>query len=184
MYLQYIMDEFYLYVSIAAVIILILSLAAFGITMYKVKQMDVFPPFQNTCPDYWDISGNFCGFPNQQNGAVNTGDSDVLKTADCGFGVGNRAAGYNCIYAMGVPKVGADASTSWAYDSALPSAVQPAGRLRIERNNNKSFVRLNGIESETAFGSLYPGLSVRCAKKRWANLNNITWDGISNYNGC
>jgi hypothetical protein len=28
------------------------------------------------------------------------------------------------------------------------------------------------------------GLSAICAKKKWANTNNISWDGISNYNSC
>lgn len=177
------MDEFYLYVSIAAVIVLIISLASFGITMYKVKQLDVFPPFQNSCPDYWDISGNTCGFPNQQNGAVNTGDSSVLMTKDCSFGVGGVAANLNCIYAMGTPVVGVDASTAWAYDSAF-SGTAPNNRLKVERIANKSYVRLNGTDADAAFQKLYPGRSVRCAKKRWAELNGITWDGISNYNAC
>jgi hypothetical protein len=28
------------------------------------------------------------------------------------------------------------------------------------------------------------GLSAKCAKKIWANNNNVVWDGISNYNSC
>lgn len=183
MYLQYIMDEFYLYVSIAAVIILILSLAAFGVTMYKVKQLDVFPSFQNSCPDYWDISGNMCGFPNEKSGAVNIGDSSMLKITDCAFG--GTATNYNCIYAIGTPVIATDPSTAWAYDASL-SGTPPTDRLRIQRDLavNKSFVRLNGPEAETAFKALYPGRSVRCAKKRWAELNKVAWDGISNFNGC
>lgn len=175
------MDEFYLYVSIAAVIILIMSLAAFGVTMYKVKQLDVFPPFQNTCPDYWDISGNSCGVPNTST-SVNTGDRAVFKLNDCAFG--GTATSYNCVYAMGVPQVAAsDPSVNWGYDASF-SGTAPTDRLRVARENNKSFIRLNGPEAETAFKSLYPGSSVRCAKKRWAELNGITWDGITNYNGC
>jgi hypothetical protein len=23
-----------------------------------------------------------------------------------------------------------------------------------------------------------------CDKKKWANMNNIVWDGVSNYNNC
>lgn len=183
MYLEYIMDEFYLYVSIAAVIILIISLASFGVTMYKVKQLDVFPPFQNSCPDYWDISGNKCGFPNQQSGAVNTGDDSVLNRRDCAFG--GTATGLNCIYAIGTPVSAnsSDPSTNWAYDASI-NGTPPTDRLKINRDSNKSFVELNGADAETRFKALYPGRSVRCAKKRWAELNKIAWDGISNYNGC
>lgn len=169
MYLEYIMDEFYLYVSIAAVIILIISLASFGVTMYKVKQLDVFPPFQNSCPDYWDISGNTCGFPNLSN-SVNTGDSSVLKRTSNGSGT-------NSTNIITTP----DASTN-VWGSA--DATTPSGKLRVETNGNKSFVRLNGNDADAAFQKLYPGRSVRCAKKRWAELNGITWDGITNYNAC
>ena len=28
------------------------------------------------------------------------------------------------------------------------------------------------------------GLTANCAKKKWANANNIQWDGVSNYNSC
>lgn len=27
-------------------------------------------------------------------------------------------------------------------------------------------------------------LTTKCALKKWANLNNIEWDGVSNFNGC
>ena len=30
----------------------------------------------------------------------------------------------------------------------------------------------------------YVGLSDTCAKRKWANNNNILWDGIGNYNSC
>ena len=33
-------------------------------------------------------------------------------------------------------------------------------------------------------GDDYSGLSDTCAKKKWANMNKILWDGISNYNSC
>ena len=28
------------------------------------------------------------------------------------------------------------------------------------------------------------GTSVICAKRKWANANNISWDGVSNYTQC
>jgi hypothetical protein len=32
--------------------------------------------------------------------------------------------------------------------------------------------------------SIYPGVSGRCALKKWANDNNIVWDGVNNYNSA
>ena len=29
-----------------------------------------------------------------------------------------------------------------------------------------------------------PGWSGTCSQKKWANQNNIVWDGVSNYNTC
>ena len=43
--------------------------------------------------------------------------------------------------------------------------------------------------SKTAFSPADPkwsagGLTPVCEQKKWANKNNILWDGISNFNGC
>lgn len=27
-------------------------------------------------------------------------------------------------------------------------------------------------------------LTTKCALKKWANLNNVEWDGVTNFNGC
>ena len=44
-------------------------------------------------------------------------------------------------------------------------------------NNNE--LSISDTEWQTS-----DGLSAKCAKKLWANNNNIVWDGISNYNSC
>ena len=36
--------------------------------------------------------------------------------------------------------------------------------------------------SDSNWGSL--GKSALCAKKYWANTNEVAWDGVSNYNSC
>lgn len=37
--------------------------------------------------------------------------------------------------------------------------------------------------SDPKWASSY-GTTQQCALNKWANQNNINWDGISNYNGC
>jgi hypothetical protein len=73
------MEPFYYYVSVAVLVVLIVVLTFLGISMTRMKSLDVYPPMQNACPDYWDISGTsgFCGFPAQ--GQKNRGDIAVLE---------------------------------------------------------------------------------------------------------
>jgi hypothetical protein len=43
-----------------AITILIISLCLIGITLYRQKYTSNYPPVIANCPDYWDVSGNFC----------------------------------------------------------------------------------------------------------------------------
>ena len=43
---------------------------------------------------------------------------------------------------------------------------------------------VNGYINFNDSGWTVGGVSALCAQKKWANSNNIAWDGISNYNGC
>lgn len=52
------MDPFYTYVSIGAVVILIIVLIAFGVMMSELHATDLFPPTYQTCPDMWAIDGS------------------------------------------------------------------------------------------------------------------------------
>jgi len=47
-------------VMTTATIILIVSLCFIGMSLYRQKYTADYPPVIPNCPDYWDISGNFC----------------------------------------------------------------------------------------------------------------------------
>lgn len=47
-------------VSTVAIIILIIALCIIGIALYRQKFHSKYPPVIANCPDYWDVSGNFC----------------------------------------------------------------------------------------------------------------------------
>ena len=72
---------FYSIVLIIAIIILILILTYVGILMSSASSnKQVFPPTQNTCPDYWEVDStnpNMCIIPSF--GSKNTGD--IYNTA-------------------------------------------------------------------------------------------------------
>lgn len=43
----------------------------------------------------------------------------------------------------------------------------------------------NSIKTNAPAWSNFMGASVDvCGKKNWANANQISWDGVANYNGC
>ena len=47
------MEQFQITVLTIATIILILCLIIIGITLYRSKYSDIFPPVLGNCPDYW-----------------------------------------------------------------------------------------------------------------------------------
>jgi len=80
----------------------------------------------------------------------------------------------------------------WATNSDKTCQIPPAGST-----NSISTVGLSGTNtpgyngsggsinfSNPGWNTLYPGLSPTCAMRKWCNSRQVTWDGISNYNGC
>ena len=47
------MDQFYLIISVIAIILLILLLTVIGIMMKNQNVSGNYPPYQSQCPDYW-----------------------------------------------------------------------------------------------------------------------------------
>jgi hypothetical protein len=47
-------------VATIAIVILIIALCFIGIALYRAKFKSAYPPVIANCPDYWDVSGNFC----------------------------------------------------------------------------------------------------------------------------
>jgi hypothetical protein len=79
----------------------------------------------------------------------------------------------------------------WMSDSTgncyIPSSTQsvngnsvslPKGKIPYGHNVEAGIVNFNDV-GWTADGSIN-----KCAWQKWANTNNITWDGVTNYNGC
>jgi hypothetical protein len=47
-------------VATVAIVILIITLCFIGIALYRQAYNSDYPPVIPNCPDYWDVSGNFC----------------------------------------------------------------------------------------------------------------------------
>lgn len=65
---------------------------------------------------------------------------------------------------------------------------------KIEGSSNSWLTHLNGSATDASsltlngndasWNALYPGLTTRCAQKKWAANRDLVWDGITNYTGC
>ena len=74
------MNSFQITVLTIFVVLAILILTAFAILLNSKKdKKSEYPTTYNTCPDYWDVSGNTCVSNNSVNNGIN---SDWIKTYD------------------------------------------------------------------------------------------------------
>jgi len=133
--------------------------------MSSLKSMTPFPPTQNACPDYWDVGSNpnNCGIPikspkNIGQIAINNGSVDKSSANNIGMCPSNTSNSFGCGSSSGLNLTDRNPDSNFQY---------------VSLNNNSG-----------AWGNLYPGLSERCAQRKWANTMGITWDGVTNYNGC
>lgn len=163
------MDPFFMYVSIGALILLILILIVVGVSMTQLRSVDVFPPTQNACPDYWDVSSNpqYCGIPVNSN--MRNFGSIISKSSTAGVDKNN------------IQNVGLCTGNTSNFGCTGSSSGQTFLNLSDTPVNNFQYAQLN---NNSNWGTLYPGLKERCAQKSWAQTMNITWDGVTNYNGC
>ncbi len=162
------MDPFFMYVAIGALVLLIIVLIVIGVSMSTFQSLDPFPPTQNACPDYWDVGSDpkFCGIP--LNDKKNIGQIS-LKSDGKGFDPTQKENIGMCT--AGKSNFGCVGTNDKVY---LPAnAEQPSA--------NFQYVKLN---SNNTWQTMYPGMSERCAQRNWATTMGITWDGVTNFNGC
>ena len=162
------MNSFYIYVSIATLILLIISLTIVGVGISRLHKQNVFPPLQNACPDYWDVSSNpmYCGAPvllNQRNRGYIVSDPsgiDVTNKQNIGVCTAGKT-NFGCVN------------------------IGQTTLLDLQRKQeNKDFQYMKLNNNNSAWNMMYPGKTERCAQKSWAQAMNIAWDGVSNYNDC
>jgi hypothetical protein len=144
-------------------------LVVIGVMLTKMNTYAVFPPTQNACPDHWDVSSNpnFCGAPIISGGRnvgrmqyVSTG-SGITTTDPMNIGMCNTNSTFGC-------KTG--------------SASTHLNLQTVGSGSTFQYVQL-GADNPN-WQELYPGKTALCAQNAWANMMNISWDGVKNYNGC
>lgn len=158
------MEDFYFYSCVVALVILILMLTMVGITISYGNRLKVYPPSQNGCPDYWQV-----------------GDTNALNNNNMESGA--AATEYCRVPALSGTNIGVDFlnTTTGAPDDWSEIRGNIGGNTAAT-GNNSYYIRFNG--NDTKWNTWYPGLTTRCAKRKWALDNSIVWDGVSNFNGC
>lgn len=166
-------DPFYMYVVVGALLILIIVLIALGVMMSELQTTALFPPTQNACPDYWDLSSNGqCVYPTESN-AKNTGSNIISQYTDP-----NSNSKY-----IGINSPGFAGITGWGQKLNVSDGMNKYRGDSVIQQKYK-FVSLSDPSGVAGLKELYPGLSTRCAQRKWAINNDLVWDGVTNFNGC
>lgn len=155
------MEDFYFYTIVIALIILIIMLTMIGIILSYGNETKVFPPVQNDCPDYW----------------VQANDSDMIK-GNTRVGDSSTASDYCKFPNMNGTNKGNAAGNLYITSNWTEISNSIGGNLYA----GTYYIQMKG--NDVKWGNLYPGLTVRCAKQKWALDRGIVWDGVTNYNGC
>lgn len=164
------MEPFYLYVTIGALVLLTIALIVVGVALTKLNSYSAFPPTQSACPDYWDVSSNpnYCGIPlvatPKNRGRIaltgNDGTRSVATGSAINIGMCTTTGKFGCRATPLLLNDGKNTGT-WQYVNL--------------GSDNPNWNSKDG---------LYPGKTKLCAQSAWAKTMDITWDGVSNYNGC
>jgi len=160
------METFHWIVMGIALFFLIIILVLVGLMMRRNMSNKIkFPPVQQTCPDLWvnDGSGN-CYYIDNNGGSgfVNT-TTELSYKGDKAFPVYVKSKNA-WKDSAGNPK-----SPSFV-GSNPPSFILPTQNYAVF-NPNDTLWSKNGVNP-------------LCQQKKFANNNNIYWDGVSNSNQC
>lgn len=176
------MEDFYFYTVAIALVILIIMLTMIGITLSYGNETKVYPPIENDCPDYWTKAA-----VNEFGGTITANDinlpegTDVTNFFKVPIGATNPG---NSEFQDGA-KINSDYWTDASNSSDPKRPANSDGITGVKTTVNGKhmyYIQLKGNDAE--WSNLYPGMSVRCAKQKWALDRGIVWDGVTNYNGC
>lgn len=176
------METFHWIVIGIALFFLILILVLVGMMMNSQNKNNIFPPVKQSCPNGWvnDYSGN-CFYVGQNGG---TGfDLSANKT------MYYKGENIYPIYVNNQSDNGTPGTTTAAIGwynyygnkgltTTPPVSGTPSNISTTPTSTNYGFLNPNDKAWESN------GSTGLCQQKRFANNNNIFWDGVSNTNQC
>jgi hypothetical protein len=159
------MEDFYFYSIVVAIVVLICVLTVIGLSITKGNLAKKFPPVENECPDYWE-----------------QGTADSLPSGTIS---GNASPSNYCKYPANINQGDTSFSATMTTGGQEWNTTSTNfGGAAVPDGNGKTnyYVKFRG--NDASWNTIYPGLSLRCAKRKWAKDRGIIWDGVTNYNGC
>lgn len=64
------------------------------------------------------------------------------------------------------------------------ASTDPAYKLGYRAGTGVNDRSTLNMLNDASWGKVYPGYTLKCAQRKWAIDNQISWDGVTNYNGC
>lgn len=163
------MEAFHWIVIGVALFFLIIILVLVGLMMRtSMSKNNIFPPVQQTCPDLWvnDGSGN-CYYVGNNGGSGLTGTTSTQNaySGDASFPiyVYNNGSGWT-------NSSNGDSSAPPYVPSSLPSPLTGSSNYAVFKTSDTTWSNKGSVQL--------------CQQKKFANNNNIYWDGVSNSNQC
>ena len=166
------MDSYTKYLMFIGLFVTVVTIILFFIMYNYSDSVSEWPPKSNRCPDYWTKKLSDDGItcydtlrlsPNDDDGAVFNPNTVVKQ----GTARGNALNSVDAQEWGGIPLNG----NSIEYNSENATTT----------NDTASYNRVDINEDPIGFGTAGQWRT-HCGKKKWANDNGITWDGISNSN--
>lgn len=180
------MDSYIKYLTFVGLFVTIITIILFFVMYNYSGSTRQWPPKSSTCPDYWtlghdDTNGPMCYdtlrmSPNDDHGAVFHPNTVISRYSmdDTSFTAADTIDGLddqNMYKAWG----GIPANGGRVDYTNIGCTIS---HDTVNGMSGANYVR-GGVEKQ--FGSASEW-ATHCGKKRWANDNALTWDGITNSN--
>ena len=135
----------------------------------------MYPPVSTDCPDYWTVNADgTCNIPTNGKNLGTLNGQEIYKYT---LG-GKERYSYLSEYDPG-SSTGTIKGTLYTNEQ---NKVLGYYKSEIPSGYNESTPQMNWVDFND------PGWSVNgtseCAISKWAKINNIAWDGLTNYNQC
>ena len=88
-----------------------------------------------------------------------------------------RTSGVNAF-----PPISSSCPDNWTSSDSIGNCIASGNVVINKQNTPIGFISNKQVNFQDSGWSV--GGTKQCNLRKWSNTNNISWDGISNYNGC
>lgn len=164
------MQPFHMIIIAVAIIVLIATTLLMYIS-YNSKN-PLYPPVSVDCPDYWKLDANgLCEIPQDGTNMGNIKGHQLYE-----YVMIDRKKKYSPLPKLYNKFTKKEEQGTPYYDTLGYYTTD------FPHGYNEKTPQINKVNFKHINWNIYG--SGLCEKQKWANVHNIAWDGISNYNHC